>query len=33
MWQTQAGALSLEGAFQFLGICGIVLIFVNMPDR
>ena len=32
MWQTQAGALSLGGAFQYLGICAFVLLFVNAPD-
>lgn len=31
-WQTQAGALSLEGAFQLAGCSGIVLLFVNMAD-
>lgn len=32
MWQTQAGALSLEGAFQYAGSCALVLLFVNMTD-
>lgn len=32
-WQTQAGALSLEGAFQYGAICALVMLFVNMDDR
>lgn len=32
MWQTAAGAASLEGAFQFLGMSAFVLLFVNMKD-
>lgn len=32
-WQTQAGALSLEGAFQYAGMCALVMLFVNMDDR
>ena len=32
MWQTEIGALSLEGAFQYAGMSGIVLLFVNMAD-
>lgn len=32
MWQTQAGALSLQGAFQYLAICAFVLLFVNSAD-
>ena len=33
MWQTQAGALSLQGAFQYTAICAFVLLFVNATDR
>lgn len=32
MWQTELGAQSLNGAIQFTLMCGLVLIFVNMPD-
>ena len=32
MWQTELGAQSLEGAFQYAMMCAAVLIFVNMPD-
>lgn len=32
MWQTELGAQSLDGAFQFFVSCSVVLIFVNMPD-
>jgi len=31
-WQTTAGALSLEGAFQYSVSCAIVFIIVNMDD-
>ena len=33
MWQTEMGSLSLEGAFQYAGASGIVLLFVNMADN
>lgn len=33
MWQTQIGTGSLNNAFQYIGMCGVVLIFVNMPER
>lgn len=32
MWQTELGANSLDGAFQYFVICGFVLFFVNTPD-
>lgn len=32
MWQTELGAMSLEGAFQYFVSCILILIFVNMPD-
>lgn len=32
MWQTQLGVQSLNGAIQYTLMCGLVLIFVNMPD-
>lgn len=32
MWQTQLGAGSLEGAFQYLSMSAFVLLFVNMKD-
>ncbi len=32
MWQTQLGVQSLNGAMQYTLMCGLVLIFVNMPD-
>jgi predicted small integral membrane protein len=32
-WQTQAGALSLEGAFQYAGMCALVMLFVSLDDR
>jgi predicted small integral membrane protein len=32
-WQTQAGALSLEGAFQYAGGCALIMLFVAMDDR
>jgi predicted small integral membrane protein len=31
-WQTQAGALSLEGAFQYAAQCALVMIFVSLDD-
>jgi len=33
MWQTELGAQSLSGAFRYLAAIGIILIFVNQPDR
>jgi len=33
MWQTELGAQSLNGAFQFAMMCSAVLIFVNMADE
>lgn len=33
MWQTELGAQSLEGAFQFTLMCGLVLLFVNQPEE
>jgi predicted small integral membrane protein len=33
MWQTQIGAGSLNNAFQYIGMCGLALIFINMPER
>ncbi len=32
MWQTEMGQASLEGAFQFVGSAGIVLLFIYMKD-
>ena len=32
MWQTAAGALSLEGAFQYGGLSAMIMLFVNMAD-
>ena len=32
-WQTELGQLSLEGAFQYLGSTGLVLLFINMKDE
>ena len=32
MWQTQAGALSLEGAFQFSGLSLLTLIYTSLPE-
>jgi predicted small integral membrane protein len=32
MWQTELGANSLAGAFQYAMMCAVVLIFVNMAD-
>lgn len=32
MWQTELGNMSLEGAFQFVGSTGLVLLFINMKD-
>jgi predicted small integral membrane protein len=33
MWQTELGAASLEGAFQFTAQIGIVLLFINIADQ
>ena len=33
MWQTELGAMSLGGAFQYAVYCALVLIFVNMKDE
>ena len=33
MWQTELGANSLEGAFQYFGACALVLLFLNMKDE
>jgi predicted small integral membrane protein len=33
MWQTELGAMSLEGAFQYAMMCSVVLVFVNMADN
>jgi predicted small integral membrane protein len=33
MWQTDLGSMSLEGAFQYTMMCGLVLLFVNQPDE
>ncbi|MEX0899560.1 MAG: DUF2165 domain-containing protein [Gammaproteobacteria bacterium] len=33
MWQSEIGAGSFEGAFIYAGISGLVLLFVNIPDR
>jgi len=32
MWQTELGAASLEGAFQFLESAAFVALFINLPD-
>ncbi len=32
MWQTELGGASLNGAFQFAVLIGIVMLFVNSPD-
>ena len=32
MWQTQAGGMSLQGAFYYAALSAIVLFFVNMRD-
>lgn len=32
MWQTQAGAHSLEGAFQFSGLSLLTLIYTSLPE-
>lgn len=32
MWQTELGAMSLDGAFQYAVYCALTLIFVNMKD-
>ena len=32
MWQTELGAMSLNGAFQNAVYCALVLIFVSMRD-
>lgn len=33
MWQTDLGAASMAGAFQFSAMSGIVMLFVAMPER
>lgn len=33
MWQTQAGAMSMNGAFQYFMACAVVFIIVNMTDE
>ncbi len=33
MWQTTAGALSLEGAMQYAGSSALIALFVAMPER
>ena len=33
MWQTPLGGASLGGAFQYVTQIGIVILFVNLPDR
>ena len=33
MWQTQLGSASLQGAFQYTMTIGLVLLFLNQPDR
>jgi hypothetical protein len=33
MWQTELGAASLMGAFQYTMQLGLVLVFVNMYDN
>jgi predicted small integral membrane protein len=33
MWQTQLGSASLQGAFQYTMTIGVVLLFLNQPDR
>ena len=33
MWQTELGSASMEGAFQFAAMSGIVMLFVAMPER
>ena len=32
MWQTELGAMSLDGAFQYFVTCGFVLVFVSMAE-
>jgi len=32
MWQTTAGSMSLEGAYQFLGSVALISLFISMPD-
>jgi predicted small integral membrane protein len=32
MWQTEVGANSLEGAFQFFGACALVYLVIAQPD-
>ena len=32
MWQTSAGALSLEGAFQYFGACAFIFLIVSSAD-
>jgi predicted small integral membrane protein len=33
MWQTPAGAGSMNGAFQYFVSCAITLLFLNQPDQ
>ena len=33
MWQTQLGSASLQGSFQYTMTIGVVLLFLNQPDR
>jgi len=33
MWQTQLGSASLQGSFQYTMMIGLVLLFLNQPDR
>ena len=33
MWQTQAGAQALQGAFQYTMMCGLVMILLSMQDE
>jgi len=33
MWQTQAGAPPLQGAFQYAMMCGVVMIYLSMQDE
>ncbi|MGM0481805.1 MAG: hypothetical protein ACQEQZ_07735 [Pseudomonadota bacterium] len=32
MWQTEIGAASLQGSFQYLGSIALVTLFVSLPD-
>lgn len=32
MWQTEVGAASLEGAFQFAGLCFLSLLYLSLPE-